>query len=229
MLPRWVDDQHFDGIMNYPVRAAILNYLNGNISAQQLRIDLARVLAAYPPENIPAMYNLLGSHDTERILTMLGGNLEKLKLAFLFLFALPGVPAIYYGDEVGLEGEKDPDCRRAFPWDEQQWKPGLREWVKTLIHARKASPALQKGSFIPLMDSNHADGFAFARAWNGDKVLVVLNNSHRSSDFSIPVKHLGLDDGHLLRSILDTREAVVNEGRLQLSLAPYQGIYLKKQ
>jgi glycosidase len=227
LVPRWVDDRHFDGLMNYPVRTAVLDFLNGRQSAAEFGLALERVLSAYPAENLPAMYNLLGSHDTERAISLLGGETGKLRLAFLFLFAFPGAPAIYYGDEVGLEGWRDPDCRRAFPWDQSLWKPGLREWVQALVAARKASPALQRGAFCRLPAGDNPHGFAFARALDGETVVTVLNASGSTAWFAIPVNELGLADGSLLRSMLDVRVAVVEEGYLRLALAPQQGIYLR--
>ncbi len=225
--PRWVDDQHFDGLMNYPARTALLDYLNDRSSPEQFCQALEQIVAAYPAENIPAMYNLLGSHDTERILTMLGGNVNKLRLAFLLQFALPGAPAIYYGDEVGLEGWKDPDCRKAFPWNEAQWIPGLRDWVKTLVAVRKGSPILQKGSFTPLPALDFPNGVVFARSYNNEQVIIAVNPGPSSASFAIPVKEIGLEDGHLLRGLLDSREVAVEEGYLRLVLAPMQGIYLR--
>lgn len=225
--PRWVGEQHFDGLMNYPLRTAILDFLNEKTAAAEFSQALEQILAAYPAENIHAMYNLLGSHDTERVLTLLRGNINKLRLAFLFQFAFPGVPAIYYGDEVGVEGLKDPDCRKAFPWDESQWKPGLRDWVKTLAAVRKEYPALQKGSYVSLPVQGSPNGFSFARAFDGGLVMVVMNAGNFTARLSVSVKELGLEDGRHLRSILDTHEVVVEEGHLHLTLAPYQGMYLR--
>jgi cyclomaltodextrinase / maltogenic alpha-amylase / neopullulanase len=137
--------------MNYPVRAAILDYLTGKASAADFGRQVEKALAGLPRENVYAMYPLIGSHDTERALTLLGGDWRKVRLAYLFQFAYPGAPAIYYGDEVGMEGGKDPDCRRAFPWDSSQWNHNLLNWAKMLIALRKSNPALRQGNYIPLL------------------------------------------------------------------------------
>ena len=112
--PRWT--QHFDGLMNYPLREAILGFLGGALDAATFAQRLTELQQLYPRDRAYAMYNPLGSHDTERVRTLLG-NAEKVKAAFALLFAYPGAPAVYYGDEIGLEGSKDPDNRRAFPWE----------------------------------------------------------------------------------------------------------------
>lgn len=102
--PRWVGSNHFDGLMNYPVRKAILGLINGDHDGDDFVSAIQRVTDAYPYDNVLAMYSLLGSHDVERVRTMLGGSIEKTLLAFTLLFGLPGVPSIYYGDEIGMEG-----------------------------------------------------------------------------------------------------------------------------
>lgn len=124
--PRWANDRHFDGLMNYPLRTAILGLLNKSLTASQFAEKVEKLLELYPHANAYAMLNGLGTHDTERILTLCEGDTHKVELANLFLFTYPGAPSIYYGDEVGLEGGKDPDNRRAFPWVSSQWNTRLR-------------------------------------------------------------------------------------------------------
>ncbi len=121
------------------------------------------------------MYVPLGSHDTERALTRLHGDETRLRLAWLCQFAYPGAPAIYYGDEIGLPGGKDPECRRAFPWDESKWNQGLRDYLKKLIAARKRLPALRRGAYRHLAAESHGQCLAFARLHGEESILVALN------------------------------------------------------
>jgi glycosidase len=225
--PRWANDKHFDGLMNYPLRTAVLELLSGNINAAQFGGQVESLLNVYPRENVYAMYNLLGSHDTERILTLFGGDGRKVSLAFLFLFAYPGVPSIYYGDEIGMRGGKDPGSRGAFPWDPAQRDEGLREWMKKLISAHKTSAAFARGDFLPLF-AGDADGrYAFARQWNGEQVIIAINGRDSTSTINIPVHALALEDGHLLQSLLDDRQVTVVNGSAMITLDPYSGIYLR--
>ena len=106
--PRWANDTHFDGLMNYPVKDALAAWLQGRENAIQFGERIDAIFKAYARENMYAMYVPLDSHDTERFKTLMGGDTNKLKLAFMFQMAFPGAPAIYYGDEIGMEGEKDP-------------------------------------------------------------------------------------------------------------------------
>jgi len=145
--PRWVGDDHFDGLMDYPVRSLILDLLSEKSKSQKFIHDLMEGFYKYPQENSLSMYVLLGSHDTERYFTMVGRDVSRAKLGFLIQFAFPGAPAIYYGDENGMEGGKDPDCRRAFNWDESTWNTDLHQWVKMLAGVRKHSGSPAEGHF----------------------------------------------------------------------------------
>ena len=230
--PRWVNDTHFDGLMNYPLRRAIFDYLAGKITSAQFAGQVEGLLALYPREHGFAMYNLIGSHDVERALTYLGGDLRKLRLAMLFQFAYPGAPAIYYGDEIGLEGGRDPDCRRAFPWDSAQWNNPLRDWVKMLVAWRKASPALREGDFLPLVTRQDPPAYAFARVLgdvrklDSERILIAINAGSEPAHLSIPVADLRLEDGRVLRSPLDQREAVVEGRAVKVELEPFGGVVL---
>jgi len=184
--PRWVGDQHFDGLMNYPVRTAVLNLLNGQGDASAFSAAVQKVVSAYPYENVLAMYSLLGSHDVERVRTMLGGSIDKAILAHTMLFGLPGVPSIYYGDEVGVEGGKDPDCRRAFPWEEKQWQTGLQQHIRQLIQIRKAYPALRTGE-ITFPASDQVDGgVVWIRTLGSQsRVLIAINPNQKSTVITV--------------------------------------------
>ena len=129
---RWVGDGHFDGLMNYPVLDALIGLLVSNtMDVHQFSEKIDGLLSYYPRDHIYAMYVPVGSHDTERILTRMA-SIEKTKLVYLFQFAFPGAPAIYYGDEIGLSGGKDPDCRGAFLWDEKSWNFELPRLNKSI-------------------------------------------------------------------------------------------------
>lgn len=227
--PRWVGDNHFDGLMNYPVAKALLALLCGQMMASRFLDQVEAILRMYPRQNAYAMYQVLGSHDTERILTMLGNDFRKLQLAYLFAFAYPGAPAIYYGDEVGIEGGKDPDCRRTFPWDERQWKPGFRPFIKSLIAARKSSLALRRGDFHRVMVDDGQTTLAFARVHEGEKVLVILNASDKPAQVTIPIGTLGWEAGMELTSILDGQRCGMNELGLKLELPGWGGRWLTRK
>jgi cyclomaltodextrinase / maltogenic alpha-amylase / neopullulanase len=222
-IPRWVGEKTFDGLMNYPVRTAILNYLSGKICASQFAETLQAMLRVYAPENVYAMYNLIGSHDVERIVTHFGGDTRKVGLAFLILFSLPGAPAVYYGDEVGLPGSSDPDCRRTFPWDQSQWDFGMRDWVKTLIRLRKSLPALRGGDFQILAVSDAPNACVFTHQLEGQVVITAINPTDTPVSLDLVLSHLPLADGQSLHGSAGTGDLVVHEGSGTLTLQPWQG------
>ena len=123
-----------------------------------------------------------GNHDTPRLAKFLSP--EERKLAFFFLLTMPGVPFIYYGDEVGLLGETDPDCRRCMPWDAQQWNPAVVALYRRLIALRQAHPALRRGNPESLAYFNGL--YAYRQAYAGDEALVVLNAREGIAHIRIP-------------------------------------------
>jgi cyclomaltodextrinase / maltogenic alpha-amylase / neopullulanase len=224
--PRWANDTHCDGLMNYPVRTGLLGVLRGELNMSALNEKLNHLFRIYPRENMYAMYVPLGSHDTERLATMLHNDLTKIKTAFLFQFAFPGAPAVYYGDEVGLEGGKDPDCRRAFPWDSAHWKGDLQPWVRSLIHLRKQNASLRRGEYLPLLAEDSSGAFAFMRRLGEEKIVAAFNFSGQEQIVNIPVKNV-LANGVSLKNLLQHHTYQVHRNTLSVSLPPWNGVWLK--
>jgi cyclomaltodextrinase len=220
---RWVGDTHFHGLMNYPLRTMLIDALVGpKLTASQLLERMAGLASAYPHENALANLSLLGSHDTERIRTALGGSLRLVRLAYLLAFAFPGVPLIYYGDEIGLNGAKDPASRGAFPWDPVSWESELREWVRTLISTRRRSAALRRGAFLPVQADDQSGLLVFGRQAAGSAALAAVNLSGKALQASITLAPLTLPDGLALQG-LGGESLPVTDGLARLELGPWQG------
>jgi cyclomaltodextrinase len=225
--PRWVGPNHFDGLMNYPLRDAVLDFLNGGfITATGFADQVEGILKRYPRENAYAMYVPLGSHDTERIYTRFNGDLNKLKLAYSFVLAYPGAPAIYYGDEIGMPGGKDPECRAAFNWNPETWLEELRGWLRTLISLRKRYVALRRGSYKRVLVDDRRNVYAFARTLGDETLLVVLNASAAQRHLRLPVKELGWKDGLILHNLLGFEEYIVSGDNLVVSVPPWSGVWI---
>ncbi len=224
--PKWVGHKSFDGLMNYPVRDGIIGLLMNRINAEEFSEVINRQLSQYARENVYAMYNPLGSHDTVRIKTELEGNLSKLKMAYVFQMAFPGAPAIYYGDEIGLDGGKDPECRKAFPWDENLWDFDLRNFIKQLIQLRKKNTVLRQGSFQEVLIDGNGGGYGFARKLEEDSLLVVLNASDTSRTYKLEVGDLGWLDGRIVRDLLSNQEYIISGSELNLTLEPWNGLWI---
>lgn len=134
---------------------------------------MTEVTRMYHPDVVRVQLNLLDSHDTARFLTAVGGDHSAFRLATVFQMTYVGTPCIYYGDEVGLPGGPDPDCRRAFPWDEGAWNQETLALTRKLTAARHATPALQRGDF----HVTHAQGeqLVYARRHASGAAFVGLN------------------------------------------------------
>ena len=191
VAPEWVAGDRFDGLMNYPLAEAILGFAAAGSLNQQLvrshheyaqirRLDgaafgarLDELLAAYAPETVGVQLNLLGSHDTPRALSILGGDRDALQLAVLLQATLPGAPCTYYGDEVGLSGGLDPDNRRAFPWDDSHWAADVLRSVRACFALRRAEPALRSDG-VSIVGAEAA-ALAFERRAGDRRLAVALN------------------------------------------------------
>lgn len=176
--------------------------------------------AAIPWQIASQQFNLLGSHDTPRIRTIVGNDLARVRVAMTLLFCYPGAPCIYYGDEIGLTGGGDPDCRRPMPWDESTWDHDLRTLVQQLVRLRRSAPALRWGGFQQLYA--HGETIAFQREAPEQRLVIVARRSN-DGQRSLPVRHAGLADGTRMREILTGAEAVVFDGRLDISSLPATG------
>ena len=240
---RWLQGDQFDAVMNYLLPSALFGWLLGKKIPDYLykvgenrnflkplntlefadRIDY--LLKIYDPTINYAQFNLLDSHDTPRFLTVVGGDISALKLSWLFLFTFVGAPCIYYGDEIGMMGGPDPDCRKSFPWDEDSWNSELREYVKSLSSLRKAQPELRRGTYHRI----HADEdtYAFARRLGSERIIVVLNPTARTLNADFSVSTLGLENKTLI-TLFGNGKARVSGGMIRgLKLSPKSGVVFK--
>ena len=190
---RYFEDAKLNSVMNYPVKDAIINYcLNGDENA--LAYNLRIIKDHYPKQVQNCLMNIIGTHDTMRILSVLstGRNsrdssygkhdtpitkeqlkvgINRLKIASLLQFTVMGVPCIYYGDEAGLTGDGDPFNRKCFPWDNINNE--ILDWYKNLGRIRKNN-VFEYGDLNVLYNANGA--IVYERLTVKDRVLVLINN-----------------------------------------------------
>src|SRR5437588_2789543 len=178
-------------------------------------------IAAIPWQIAAQQFNLLGSHDTRRIQTVVGEDEALERIAVMLLFTFPGTPSVYYGDEIGIGGGGDPDNRRCMIWDQRAWDSGRRAFYRQCIHLRRSSPALHRGGFQML----YAEGetLAFMREAPEERLVVVARRAADGLD-ALPVRHGGLPDGLVLKEVISGAETVVEQGMLSLSDLPGAGI-----
>ncbi len=216
----WLQGDQFDAVMNYPFREQVFNFLveeKGNVD--QFDWGLEGLRNQHPDSVTYTMFNVLGSHDTPRVMTMAKNDVNKVKMSALFQMTYVGTPVIYYGDEIGMRGEMDPDCRGAFPWNPAQWDQNLRNYYKKLIAIRNQYPALRRGNFRSLMRHNNNRTFAYLREDSRDKIMVVMNNNTRPQDVAIETGRLNVPDG-ILTDLIDGTTFPIQGGQMVFSAMP---------
>ncbi|MBR3316918.1 MAG: 4-alpha-glucanotransferase [Atopobiaceae bacterium] len=215
-LRKYLQGAELDGVMNYPFRTSMLDYLTNKTTAGAIADRLEELYENYPREAFLSCLNLLGSHDRERVLTMLGDApnkdsfsdeqrrdyrlsdgqrglaVSRLWVAALLQMTMPGVPCVYYGDEAGLEGYTDPYNRATYPWGHED--ENCRTIYRNAIAVRKSLPEVfEDGDFRPFAIND--DVFAFTRTLGDTTVCVLANASLKNPHVvSVPMHGAEVDD-----------------------------------
>jgi len=183
----WIFNDTFDGVMNYKLRGLIIDFcIKDSIDAEDFDYEL-RYLSKILGQKIYFMLNLISSHDTPRILTLANNDIKRVVLAITFLMTYMGAPMIYYGDEIGMEGDNDPDCRRTMIWDEMLWNKEINSIYKKLINLRLRHPSLRTGKFETLLVFNRF--YSYLRSESSDNIIVAINAGERQPDLEIPLSN----------------------------------------
>ncbi len=225
------------GLMNYPFRSAALDWLCGG-DAAAFRESMEQLRENYPSPAFYSAMNFLSTHDTPRILTLLGGEptpadkaeraaaqlspagrelaRRRLMLGALLLYAFPGSPTVYYGDEAGMEGYEDPLNRRTFPWGQED--EGLLRWYRRLGQLRGGRPSLQQGDICYL----YADGsgLALRRQWDGEVTTAAMNSGKEPLTMTLSWPHPIATDA------MTGQQFLADHGTVRLILPPVSGVLL---
>ncbi|UJF36266.1 alpha-glycosidase [Paenibacillus hexagrammi] len=214
----WLQGDQFDAIMNYPFTSAVFDYIaNDKLDGAGFANKVGAQLASYQRQVSETTFNLLGSHDTPRLLTQCGNDARKVKLASLLLFAFPGTPCIYYGDEIGMSGGGDPECRRCMEWDASRQDRDLFEFFRGLIALRKSSEALRTGS-VRFLHAKAGDArLVLERVHENEHVLILVNAGRRSASLSVEAG----GGARVWRDAFEGTAAAPDGGKLQVKLPPY--------
>ena len=225
------------GLMNYPFRTAALDWLCGG-DAAAFRENMEQLRENYPSPAFYSAMNFLSTHDTPRILTLLGGEptpadkaeraaaqlspagrelaRRRLMLGALLLYTFPGSPTVYYGDEAGMEGYEDPLNRRAFPWGAEDEE--LLRWYRKLGQLRGGRPSLQRGDICYL----YADGsgLALRRQWDGEVTTAAMNSGKEPLTMTLSWPHPIATDA------MTGQQFLADHGTVRLILPPVSGVLL---
>lgn len=184
---RYLQGAQMDGVMNYVLKDAVIDFITSK-NARRLSDAITLLKENYPKPSLGCLMNILGSHDTKRILSVLGGvktddcdyegqaaeklspeekeiAISRLKTAWFLLTVLPGMPTVYYGDEAGLEGLRDPLNRKFFPWGKENTE--ILAHYRTMGKIRRENPCLAESDVEPFL----ADGPVFAVA-RGELIAI---------------------------------------------------------
>ena len=234
---RYLLGRETHGLMNYPLRTAALDYIRGG-SAAAFRDTMEEQRENYPPAAFYSGLNILGTHDTPRILTLLGADaisdskearvayhlspearqlaVRRLTLAAMLLYTFPGSPTVYYGDEAGMQGFEDPLNRGTYPWGRED--TGLLDFFRALGRLRKERRSLQSGSLTYIYAQG--GGLVITREHEGETTMVALNAGDEALTLTLPWPCGTAEDG-----LTGQRFLAVN-GQLRLSLPPLDGVVL---
>lgn len=183
----WLRGDQFDAVMNYPFTRNILDlFAYETLSPQSFIEKMTKVIYMYPSFVNENAFNLVGSHDTARILNECGQDKDRLRQIFTFLLTFIGTPCIYYGDEIGMTGGADPGCRKCMIWDEEKQDQALLNDVKQLIALRKQYPLLANEgtlSFLPIDED--AKYIGFAKENTDEKIIVLFNTADEPTPVSL--------------------------------------------
>jgi len=184
-----------DSTMNYPFRASFLRFILGQSNSKGVHQEVMSLYENYPRENFYSAMNLIGSHDTVRILTLLGNAppetsltdtelrtfrlpaharqlaVQRLKLLSLVQMMFPGVPCIYYGDEAGMEGYADPYNRGTYPWGKEDSE--IMDWYRRILRMHAEYETLQTGDFKSFFFA--PDVYGFTRAGDEEEIIILIN------------------------------------------------------
>ncbi|MMZ59043.1 Neopullulanase [compost metagenome] len=218
----WLQGDQFDAVMNYPFTEAVIDFAaKRKIGAEKFANEVISHLELYPDNVNQVLFNLLGSHDTARILTECQDDKGRLKLAFLLLLTHPGSPSIYYGDEIGLTGDGDDFAfyRKCMEWEADKQDQDLLSFMKRLIKTRKTYSAFTDNARFGLLEANNHSGLlVFTRGHGAQQMIVALNNGEASV-------HVNLSDAYrnsTIRDAWDESNEVLGQEALSFTLEPQQ-------
>lgn len=220
----WLEGEQFDSVMNYPLTNMLHRFFAyDEINAKQFEYELQSYMHQYPKPQYEMLFNIIGSHDTPRIINIAQMNKKRVKLIKAFQFSFLGTPSIYYGDEIGLTGDQDPGCRKCMVWEEDNQDQEMLTFMKKLIHLRKKYPIMaNEGDFKLLAADANKNYLCYSRETKNQLLLVVMNKSAEKQSISLPIDIKN-------KTILDlwkSEEFAANSSSIDVILEPYDFSFL---
>ena len=181
----WLMGDQFDSVMNYPLADAIREYfITEDIDSEQFKYMVNNVLISYPRQVMESTFNLLDSHDTSRILTVANGNVDKVKMALLFMFTQAGAPCIYYGTEVGMSGVQGMGSemhRGCMIWNEKKQNKEMMNFIKDIINLRKSNNDFS-GIDVQWLENGFKNNIM---AYKKGSITIIINNNEVEKEIDL--------------------------------------------
>ena len=225
---RYLQGKEFDGVMNYKFRDAVVKLIGkSKITAEEFVYNINVTNIDYPEQSIHALQNIIDSHDTVRFLASANRSKERLKLAALLQFTYPGAPMIYYGDEIGLYGGKDPDNRRTMIWEERPSgdKPDkkLFKYYSKLAEIRKNTPALIEGSVSFIIPEQTRKAVILKREYKEQTTYTIINAWDRPQQISFKVN----SKKSFVKDLLSGKKIKIKDKMINIKLDKLSGLLLE--
>lgn len=178
----WLDGTMFDSAMNYDFRKHCKRFFaEESEDAAEFDSRVTNMRMRYRTKTVFSQLNVLDTHDVSRFLSVCGDCLDRYKLAVVFQLTFPGMPSIFYGDELGISGVLEDDYRKKMPWGE---KGELFLFFKKVIRLRMEQPALRRGDYRTLCAQKGSRLYVFERTYQGDVIRVLIQMGEESADVS---------------------------------------------
>jgi alpha-glucosidase len=219
-----------DGVQSYFSTVSIYSLLEEKISASQFGANISTLHKEAPDNKLFNSFTMLSSHDYRRVLTILKNDIDRYLLALILQFTLPGIPMIYYGEEIGMEGESDPLNRAPMRWDESHWNQDVLRLYQRLIKLRKEHDELCRGEFMDLSQWLNNGAAAYFRYLPEDPKqcsLVVVNPTEEKKSFRLFIPYSYFLSNVMMEDLFTGQTTQNIDSYLDIEVGPQQGaIYL---
>ena len=232
---KWLKGDKFDGVMNYLLgksviavsarenlpRKVVKNCAYNTISRlsiAEFKNNINEIIQLYPYEFCLSQLNLLSSHDTPRIKTLFKNDEDSVKFAFKLLWTLPGAPCLYYGDELGMKGKHDPDCRRTYPFNYMDFNKSMINFIKSINFLRNKYKSFRHGGFKTV--ENNRNVFSFIRTSDAETLIIAANTEKRKKQVTIYLSDKILKKRNYYYNITDEKKNEVKNNSISFKINP---------
>ncbi len=218
----WLQGDQFDGVMNYEFTTPVWNFFRNDdrngvkYHAREFKLAIGELIADYPKHVSSNLFNLLDSHDTQRVLNVVGGNSKAAILAYIFLFTYPGTPCVYYGSEIGMEGGNHSN-RQCMIWEENRQNKELSAVIQKLINLRKSYDSFRTVNLSWITLLSDMDTVMYKKVTSRETLYVLLHNEECEEILNLPEELTGVKCKDLISG-----NSIVLEDKIRLRSYDYR-------